>query len=227
MTAIVSAVVGMIGGTLLLAVMAQFLKMEVLIPIHGCIQLFSNSTRAWFLRTAINWPVCLENLVGVAIGSVLGAFYVVRMPEHLFNLILGIFIVSITLFPKFTAPLKFRGRFAALGLVTSFIGLFVGAVGVLVGSVFLSEHMEKKEMIGTQGVCQALLHLAKILVFMTLGFVIRDWLTLLTVAIVMTYLGAWVGTRLLEKIPEKVFRRVLTALILTLALRLIWVGLVT
>ena len=47
-TSIVSAVSGFMGGTMLLAVMAQFLKLETLIPLHAIIQLGSTMSRGWF-----------------------------------------------------------------------------------------------------------------------------------------------------------------------------------
>ena len=46
-TSILSAVVGMAGGITLLAVMLLFLEPLAAIPLHGVIQLVSNSSRAW------------------------------------------------------------------------------------------------------------------------------------------------------------------------------------
>lgn len=223
-TAIVSAVVGMIGGTLLLATMAQFLRMEVLIPVHGIIQLSSNTTRAWFLRSAIDWKITAENIVGIIIGSMLGYMFVIKVPEHIYNILLGVFILGITFVPKIQAPMKFSGRWAVTGFIASSIGLYVGAVGIFVGSVFIAEKLPKKVMISTQAACQAALHFAKVIVFMGLGFVLKEWWLLLIGGIIMTYMGSWVGTKILDKIPEKIFRKILIVLITVLAGRLVYLG---
>jgi uncharacterized protein len=223
-TAIVSATIGMMGGTVLIAILAQYLKLEVLIPVHGIIQLSSNGTRAWFIREAINWRISFQFIVGVLIGSVCGSIYVMRVNEAYYNIVLGLFILAITLVPKFKTPMHFKGKWSVLGFVASFIGLFMGAVGVLVGSVFLADKIEKREMISTQATCQTVLHLAKVLVFVSLGFAIGPWLSLLAGALLMTYFGSWVGTRILDKIPEKIFRKVLTVVVAFLACRLIWQG---
>lgn len=224
-TAIVSATVGMVGGTMLLAVMAQYMKMEILIPLHGLVQLSSNLSRAWFLRESLKRKIVFENLFGIVLGSFLGSFYVVRVSEAYYNVFLGLFILLITFLPKFQVPLQFRGKWVLLGFVASFLGLFVGAVGVFVGSVFLAEkRMNKKELISTQALCQAALHTAKVLVFVSLGFVIAPWISLLIGTILFTIVGGWLGTQILEFIPEKIFRFVLTLVVSVLAVRLIVVG---
>lgn len=223
-TAVVSATVGMLGGTLLLAVMAQYLKMEVLIPIHGLIQFTSNASRAWFVRDFINWKISRDCIFGIVLGSIAGSYYVVRINESVYDIFLGVFILVITFLPKFKAPVHFKGKWTVVGFLSSFAGLFVGAVGVFVGAVFLAEKLPKKNMIATQAVCQLTLHLFKVFVFMSLGFVIWPWLTLLLGTLILTSVGSWVGTRILDKIPEAIFRKSLTAVIVILALRLITKG---
>jgi len=223
-TAVVSATIGMLGGTLLITVLAQFLKLEVLIPIHGIVQFTSNSSRAWFLRQSIQWAITAEMVVGVVIGSIIASFYVVRLDESVYNIALGVFILTITLAPKFKAPLKFRGKWGLLGFVASFMGLFFGAVGTLLGAVFLAERLEKKVMVATQAICQVAVHFAKVVVFMTLGFAIQPWLLLLAGTFLMTFIGSWAGTRVLDKIPEVMFRRLVTVVIVLLAVRLIYSG---
>ncbi len=225
-TAIVSATIGMLGGTLILAVMAQYLKMEVLIPIHGLVQFTSNSSRAWYIRDAINWKISRECIFGILIGSIAGSYYVVKIDENIYNIFLGTFILAITFMPKFKLPIPTRGKWVGLGFIASFIGLFLGAVGVFVGAVFLSEKIPKREMVATQATCQTAVHLAKVAVFTSLGFVIWPWLTLLLGTLLLTSLGSWVGTKILDKIPEKIFRRVLTALVALLGLRLIIIELI-
>ncbi len=225
-TAIVSATVGVLGGTILIAVMAQFLKMEVLIPLHGIIQLSANASRTWFLREHIQRMISREMMAGIVVGSVLGAFYLEPFDDKYYNIVIGSFILFITFVPKFKVPLQFQGKWALLGFVASSVGLYVGAVGVLVGSVLHSEKLEKKAMVATQAAAQSFLHLAKVLVFVSLGFVIQKWLLLLVGTLVLTFVGSWVGTKILNRIPEALFRKILTVLIVILALRLIGQGLV-
>lgn len=231
-TATVSASVGFLGGTILLMVMAQFLPAAVLIPLHGVIQLWSNSSRALILHKSINWRIAGFYALGTIFGSLLASQYVMRVPEPVYNVGLGILVLTLTLVPKevWSRPFKARrqlvDKWLLTGFFSSFIGLFVGAIGVLVGAVFMTEKdLDKKMMVATQAICQSLVHLSKILVFVYLGFELGPWMGLFLALIVMTIIGTYLGTRLLDRIPQALFLRIFRTLIIVLAIRLILVGL--
>ena len=223
-TSIVSAVSGFMGGTMLLAVMAQFLKLETLIPLHAIIQLGSNMSRGWFLRPFIHWQITRDAVIGTILGGVVGYFYMVPIPEHTSNLVLGLFILFLTMMPKFQSNFDVPGKWIVIGFLSCSLGLLVGAVGVFVGSLLLAEDLEKKAMVGTQATLQTVIHLAKLLVFMSLGFVIWPWILLLAGAVGCTYLGTFIGTKILDLIPQKLFKQIMVTLVMALSLRLIFLG---
>lgn len=223
-TSIVSAVAGFMGGAMLLAVMAQFLKLEVLIPLHAIIQLGSNMSRGWFLRSFIDWQISRDAIIGTILGGIVGYFYIVPIPEHAANLVLGFFILLITLMPKFKANFCFPGKWVVIGFVSCSLGLLVGAIGVFVGSLLLSENLEKKAMVSTQATLQTVIHLTKLLVFMSIGFTILPWFWLIIGAVISTYLGAFVGTKMLNLIPQKLFTQIMVILVVALSGRLVLIG---
>ena len=204
--------------------MAQFFKMELLIPLHGIIQFTSNILRAFTLRKNINWKIGKEAIIGALIGASVSFFYLQPLPENLFNLIIGSFIIFITCVPKFRANFYFRGKWLSLGFLSCSLGLFIGAIGTLIGSVLLSEKLEKKEMISTQAALQSVIHFLKVIVFFILGFSLAPWLLLIIGAMLFVYLGTMAGTKILDKIPQKTFRIIATTIVLILAVRLIAVG---
>ena len=57
LTSMLSAVVGMAGGITLLSVMLLFFEPLVAIPIHGVVQLVSNSSRTFVQRKHIDWRI--------------------------------------------------------------------------------------------------------------------------------------------------------------------------
>lgn len=221
LSAIISASIGFIGGTALFAVMAQFLKMEVLIPLHAITQLASNSTRTWILFKHINWKISYESIVGAVLGGIAGYFYLTPLPENWFNLILGLFIIATTIFPRFQANFNFPGKWILVGFLSCSLGLYMGAIGILVGSFLLAEKLDKKPMIATQSVLQSVVHLTKIIVFCLLGFSLSKWSLLIIGSIICAYLGTRVGSMILNIIPEKIFRKIVTGLIFILATKLV------
>lgn len=209
---------------MLLVVMAQFLKMDTLIPLHGILQLFSNGSRAWLLRASIEWKIGKDAIFGAILGAIAGCFYVVDIPRNAFDLALGVFILFIVFLPKVHTRFHFPGKWLLIGFLSCSVGLFMGAVGPLVGACLLSENLQKKPMMSTQATLQVVIHLAKVLVFSLLGFKLAPWGLLLAGAIFCGYVGTFIGTKIIEKIPESIFRKISIILICILSGRLIFSG---
>ena len=66
-TSIISGIIGMGGGALLLAIMTFYFTLDVIVPIHGMIQLSANSSRVYMLRKNLNWKIiwpCMRDRSG-------------------------------------------------------------------------------------------------------------------------------------------------------------------
>src|SRR5690606_16806488 len=66
--------------------------------------------------------------------------------------------------------------FFIVGLIIGFLGMFLGATGLILGTCFVRNDMNKEEIIATQGSMQTFNHAAKILGFLWLGFNFIPWL---------------------------------------------------
>lgn len=69
-TSLLTAVAGLGGGMLLLALMAQLFAPSILIPLHGVAQFFSNANRGWIHRSELEWsylrPFVIDSIVGAS-----------------------------------------------------------------------------------------------------------------------------------------------------------------
>ena len=73
----------------------------------------------------------LPFVVGAVIGAAAGAKVFVALPMPWLQAILGAFILLVTWMPNLGRIGAERGRFAVLGFVTVFLGVFVSATGSL------------------------------------------------------------------------------------------------
>ncbi len=100
LTSIVSAVLGMAGGAMLLAVMLLYLDPIVAIPIHGLVQLASNSSRtvihARVIRRDLLWPFALLLLP----AGLLTLPLVRSAPAEGLRLAIGVFVLVSTWRPR-------------------------------------------------------------------------------------------------------------------------------
>lgn len=221
-TSMLTASLGAGGGILMLGMIAQVLPPQLIIPLHGIVQLGSNAGRAWMSWRHIDWNIIIAFLPGAIIGSTIGLFVLITLPPAAMYLSISGFILFLCWGPKL--PKIALGKFGIgfAGLVTTFLTLFVGATGPLVGAFIKQVHAERLKTIATFATVMALQHTCKAAVFGFAGFNLTPWIPLLVAMILSGALGTWVGLRLSKKLPDKHFHIIFNALLTLLAFRLIW-----
>lgn len=215
-----TAVLGLGGGMLLIAVMSVFLPPAAVVPVHGVVQLASNASRGALsprdIRRDLLWPF----LGGCLLGALVGSRLVLKVPTELLPLPLGVFILLMTWMPQIKRKLWFPGRFLSLGFVQAFLTLFVGATGPLNMPFLLRAGLGRDQLVVTAAAFMTVVHLVKIVTFGLLGFAFGSYALLMLLMVVAVISGSWAGTRLRHKVPEQLFVRVFKVLISLLALRM-------
>ena len=222
-TSALTATFGVGGGVAMLTLMGLFVPVAALIPVHGSVQLGSNTGRAWHQRANIRLDITGPFIMGSVVGAIAGVFLVVQLPDALLKLVLSVFIIIIT-----WAKIPGIDRLGKAGLVVASTGLallsmFVGATGPLM-SVILAQILahDRKALVATHAAAMTVQHGLKIVVFGLAGFAFWDWLPLIAIMIALGFLGTVYGTRLLDRLPEESFRRWFKIGITVLALGLMW-----
>ena len=222
-TSTLSGMMGMGGGILLLTVMMNYFPPVVVIPLHGLVQLSSNSFRLAMNISHLVKTIFFPAIVGAIFGGIFGYFFVVDLPENLFRIIMGLFILFLTWVPisKFIPVLIVgrRKKFFLVEFVATFSSLFVGATGPLLAPFFLSENLNRKEIVATKAGCQMMTHVLKILVFFINGFIFSEYLVLVLSMVLATLIGTYMGKKLLGRLSDKSFKWVFKGLISVLAIR--------
>ena len=224
-TAVLSAMVGLAGGTVLLAVMLLFFEPAAAVPLHGVIQLVSNGARTVVQGRHVAWSVVGWYSLLLLPLALAGARVALAMPASLGTTLIGVFVLVATLRPGWlrVRPLGAGGearRFALLGGVGGFLGSLIGAVGPLVAPFFLHLGLSRRGVVGTAAACQAAGHLAKIAAFGWVGFSYREHLGLLLAMSLLVIAGAMAGSRLLDRFDDVFFTRLYRTVLVLVALRL-------
>lgn len=212
------------GGILLLAIMAQYYPLAILIPLHGLIQLGSNSARVFLGFKAIDRRIVLQFGVGAVIGTAVGSRLIFSVPENFYKVILGTFILIVTFFPLPKYKKIFYLKWHLVGGISSFLSLFVGATGPLIAPFYLSEKLSKERLVSTKAACQIFTHFLKVATFFAMGFVLGPYLSIFTGMLGMVFLGNYFGKWILHRLPERWFLVFFQSLIFMLAVRMIVQG---
>jgi len=226
-TAILSGVLGMAGGIALLGVLLLSLPPLVAIPLHGVIQLVSNGSRVVVQRrhARFDWiawyalPLLPAGLVGLSVAK--------QLPEALLEGAIGAVVLAATWLPKRGAPgaaraRRPRTRFFALGAVSGFANMLLGAIGPMIDPFFLGLGLGRRALVGTKAACQTLGHAAKVALFGSAGFAFAEHAPLLVLGSLCAIAGTWLGSRLLDRLSEASFLWLYRVVLTALALRLVW-----
>lgn len=226
-TSFFTASMGIGGGTLLMVVMASTVPLNALIPLHGLVQLGSNANRAVMTRAHIDWQLAGSFAAGAIPGAILASFIVVQLPLVAIQLSVACFILYMVWGKVPSVGVHTKAGQAAAGAFTTVVTMFVGATGPLVGGFIFSKGYDKLTQTATLATCLSIQHVLKGLVFTFAGFAFWQWLPMAAVMIASGAVGTWVGLRLLNRLPAKLFKNGFRLVITLMALRLLWDGINT
>jgi uncharacterized membrane protein YfcA len=224
-TATLTGVAGIGGGLILLVVFLQFMNPLVAVPLHGVIQLVSNSSRAFVLRRNLATDLILWSSILLLPGAVVGLRLAEAVPETLARVAIAVFALSATwapqLFRRFGRAAHRQRTFLAVGALSGLASPTLGATGPLIAPFFHAAIDNRLVLVGTLAAAQAMSHLAKIAVFGADGFAFLDHTGLVAVGSAGVVVGTWLGTRLLRRADEATFQVIFRWAITVVSVRLL------
>jgi len=224
-TSMLTAALGLGGGILMVAAMASVVPPAALIPVHGLVQLGSNSGRAVLFFRHVRRPIVLWFVLGAAVGVTAGALVAVRLPREALLILVGVFVLATTWMPalgRYRVP--DRG-FTVVGAATAFLTMFAGATGPFLAPFLAPERLgDRYATIGTFAACMTMKHGLKVAAFAAVGFAYLPWLPLVALMIASGFLGTLAGRQVVARLPEARFRTAFKVLLTVLALRLLYQG---
>jgi uncharacterized membrane protein YfcA len=220
-TSALTAAFGIGGGVAMLGALAGSVSPNVVIAVHGVVQLGSNLGRAILQRQHAHWPAIVRFLLGAMVGVALGAWLFVSLPERILLGVLGVFILMMVWVPKPRIPGLSSAGMVVGGAFSSALTMFVGATGPFIQAILLPLKLDRKGLIATHAVMMTAQHLLKVVAFSFIGVALMPWLPLMAAMIASGFLGTVLGTRLLEKMPERLFQMILKILLTLIALDLL------
>ena len=218
-TSAISGVLGMAGGMILMAILVSTVSVAAAMMIHGAVQATSNGSRAWFLRSHIQWRILPAYALGAAIA--LGTFSLISIvPDTSLVLIaVGVFPWLAKLLPKLRGLDVCHLPTAALcGLVVTAAQLVAGASGPLLDVFYLNAKLNRFEVIASKAFTQTLGHLLKLVYYGLIIGVTEDIAAAFYVAaMAIAVVGTRIGTRALQHWDDARFRIISSRVILLLA----------
>lgn len=212
---------GIGGGAVMLAVLATLLPAAAIVPVHGLVQLGSNTGRAAMLLKYMRLDLLGGFTVGAVAGILLGGSVVVQLHPGWIQIGVGSFI----LWSVLSKPPDFLRRSGMItGVFSSFLTMFFGGTGPFVATYVKAQKFERHRYVATHAMLMTVQHLLKTIAFGLLGFAFSAWAGLIALLVAFGVLGTFAGRLVLTRIDEKQFGFALNIVLTLLALRLIYAG---
>jgi uncharacterized membrane protein YfcA len=204
-TSMITATFSLGGGLLMVAVLAIVFPAAVVVPVHGAVQFGSNAGRAVVQRAHIQWHLILWISLGTVVGVIVGGQFAFLLPEHLFTLIIGVFVLITAWLPQPKIVGENRVVQFIGGTVISALSMVVGPTGPLIAT-FIKGLADRRQLVATHAMLMTVQNLLKVITFTALGFAFAAYLPLVAAMIVAGFGGTAIGSHILLKVPENVFR---------------------
>lgn len=225
LSALVSGVTGMAGGTLLLSVLSLFYDPTATIALHGLLQVFANLSRVILFLRSVSWKPVLFFVLLSFPGAYLGASVRELFSPSILKTLLGTIILYVALKPKSKKNETTSQTiiFLPLGFVSGFLGMIIGVTGPLLAPFFLKAGLTKEVFVATKALCQFVVQLIKVALFATL--LSFDYTVFQYEIVVMTtaiFLGTFIAKLSLHYISEIIFVRILKIILCILGIKLLF-----
>lgn len=215
-----AAVAGFGGAAVLLPAIVAVFGIREAVPILTVAQLIGNASRVWFNRAEVNWRVVGWFALGAVPFALLGGFLFAKAPLAALTRLLGAFLLLVVVWrhlrPK---PKSFPvASFAGIGAGASFLSALLGSVGPIMAPFFLAYGLVKGAYIGTEALSTVVMHIVKLIAYrQTAVLTLSGALIGLGLGPVMI-LGSFLGKRILDRLPEKVFVAIIEGVLMVAGL---------
>jgi uncharacterized protein len=221
----VASVAGFGIGSILTPTLAAKFGTKLAVAAVSIPHLAGTILRFVLVRQHVNKRVLLGFGITSAIGGLLGALIHTQWSSTALSYVLGALLVfaGVTGITGLASRMRFGRRTAWLaGAASGVFGGLVGNQGGIRSAALLGFEVEKESFVATATAIALMVDGARMPVYFATEAdqMLQAWQYLL-VGTIGVIAGTVIGQRLLIKIPEKVFRRVVAAIILALGIALL------
>jgi uncharacterized protein len=212
-----AAIAGFGGAAVLLPILVLVFGVREAIPILTVAQLIGNGSRVWFNRRDLEIPVVGWFSLGGIPAALIGGAIFASAPLGGLKRLLGLFLLLMVGYrrmrPNQLYRLPLRG-FALLGAISSFLSALLGSVGPLMAPFFLSYGLVKGAYIGTEALATVIMHVTKLVAYGYASLLNFHNLAVgVSLGPIMIF-GSFVGKKVIDWMPEKVFVLIIEATLL-------------
>ena len=225
----VAAVTGFGIGSLLTPVLALDVDTRIAVAAVSIPHVIGTAFRFWLLGGGIDRRVLWSFGLTSAAGGLVGAALYSLASNQWLNVVFGILLLfaAISEATGLMRRVRFRGAVAWIaGALSGLLGGLVGNQGGIRSAALLGFDLPKEKFVGTATAIALFVDGARVPVYIATQrddmLALSSWIALATAGVIV---GTVAGSRLLRRVPEVWFRRVLAVVLAALGVAMLMRGL--
>ena len=222
---LVAEVLGTIGGfgssMLVMPIAGLILPFDQALGLTAVLHVFSNAAKMLLFRQAVSKRLLLTLGLPAILGVLVGARLTYYLDENALGLSLGLLLVAMSSFLliRRTWRLRATDRNAVLGgLLSGSIAGISGTGGAIRGITLAAFDLEKLVFVSTSAWIDMGVDLSRTIVYTAQGYVTSAVLTHLPVLAAASFVGTWIGRRLLLRLPQERFKVIVLSLVMVMGI---------
>jgi len=214
-------------STIMIPVMSLFLPMPVALLFVGTIHLFGDIWKVILFKKGFDWKLILGFGISGIVASFIGASLAVYGQEFPLKRLLGVFLILYVIYllikREWALP-KTHATAVTGGFLSGLFAGFFGVGGAVRGAFLAAFNLPKEIYIFTSGLIALFIDVTRISRYLWGGTRMGpDLLWALVISIPVSFLGAYLAKRFLDKLPQKFFRSFISVFLALVAIKLlIW-----
>lgn len=218
----IAAVSGFGIGSVLTPLLSLRMELKLAVAVVAIPHVVSTALRLWMLRSHVAWREVLGFGLASALGGLAGAILRGWIQSPLLSILFGLLLVFVGIsgLTGLSSRMRFGRKIAWLaGGASGLLGGLVGNQGGIRSAGLLGFELRKEAFVASATAIGLVVDLVRVPVYLVSeGRALLGFGPLLAAATVGGIAGTFVGMTVLRRIPERIFRPVVSALILALGL---------
>jgi uncharacterized membrane protein YfcA len=224
----IASIAGFGIGSIITPVLSLSIGTKLAIAVVSIPHFIATAIRFWMLRSYVDKHVLFGFGFMSAAGGLIGAIFHEILAAPWLTLIFGGILIFAGLVggTNFSKKLRFQGVSAwVAGGISGVMGGMVGNQGGIRSAALLGFNISKESFVATATAIGLIVDLSRMPVYFYSegNAILMNWklIAFATIGVVVGTLG---GTKFLKKLPEQIFRRVVSALIFLLGMFMVYKG---
>jgi uncharacterized membrane protein YfcA len=224
---VIGAVAGFGSSTIFLPLALFFVDFETALILVAISHLFGNLGRVNFFRHGLDKKIIATFGIPSILFSFLGASIVGILSQDILKVILGIFLITISILflvrPSMKVPTN-RNMVMTGGGISGLITGLVGTGGALRATFLTGFNLEKTRYIATAAVIALGTDATRIPLYLSQGFLMQQYYYYIPILAATAIGGSYIGKKIVGKIDQNIFRKIVLVTIILVSINFIISG---